>query len=613
MRILLRTVPYLRGHVLAAVAVLVVTVLTVIAQLLIPWAMKVVVDNVLGRAPLGPLLEDVVPTQVAADPTALLVFAALGGFLLTVAAYSLTVLNTYLQTRVDQGMVLQFRSQLYRHVQRLSLSRHDQRSVSETVHQINYSAPSLGQVPVMVPHILQALVTLLGMFLITYSIDSTMAFLALAVVPILFLALRYYSGAVQPRLERVRNREIESLSIVQETLSMLRVVVAFGREDYEHGRFREHGERTVDARVSVTISQTLFAFAIDVTIAGGTALVLGFGANQVMQGSLTLGQLLVILAYIASVYAPLSQLVGAATPMQQQVVDLRAAFSLLDESPEVVDLPGGAELGRVRGHVHFESVSYAYGGRSAAVRDISFETEPGDVTAIVGPTGAGKTTLVSLLMRFYDPASGRIALDGRDIREAAVRSLRDQFSVVLQDTPLFAATIRENIAYGDLAADSARIEQAARDAGALEFITSLPGGLDTRIGEGGRGLSGGERQRIAIARAFLRDAPILILDEPTSAVDSRTEAAILDALDRLMEGRTTFIIAHRLSTIRHADRILVLERGRIVERGTHTELLSHAGLYRKLHDLQAGEVRQPSRRGGSAGDLVSTPIVAIAG
>jgi ABC-type multidrug transport system fused ATPase/permease subunit len=380
--------------------------------------------------------------------------------------------------------------------------------------------------------------------------------------------------------------EGESLSIIHEALSMLRVIVAFGREDHEHRRFRTQGEKTIKGRIRVTVWQTLFSLVVNMTTAAGTALVLGVGAALVVDGALTVGQLLVVMAYIALVYHPLETISTTLGSLQDQVISVRMAFKILDTEPEIRDAPDAVAIDRARGRVAFEGVNFHYQGRTDTLRDISFEAEPGQVVAIVGPTGAGKTTLMSLIPRFYDRQQGRILLDGTDTRKLTLKSLRAQISVVLQEPLLFSGTIAENIRYGRLEASQDEVIAAARAANAHDFVTRLPKQYDTELGERGVQLSGGERQRIAVARAFLRDAPILILDEPTSSIDSKTEAVILDALDRLMVGRTTFMIAHRLSTVRRADQILVIDRGRLVERGTHPELLRRGGLYKQLHDLQ---------------------------
>jgi len=389
---------------------------------------------------------------------------------------------------------------------------------------------------------------------------------------------------------------------------MLRVIISFGRERHEHQRFAEQSRRAVEARVRLTVSQTLFTFAINVTTAGGTALVLGYGAFQVLQSQLTVGQLLVTMAYVASIYSPLQTIAAAATPYQEHKVNLRVAFGLLDEVPEISDAPDARPLERVRGHVAFRAVSFSYQGRTHTLNDISFEAQPGELVAIVGPTGAGKTTLISLLPRFYDVIDGAVELEGRDIRSVTLESLRQQFSVVLQEPLLFSATIAENILYGRLEASMDDVLEAARSANAHDFISSLPNGYDTVVGERGSRLSGGERQRIAVARAFLKDAPILILDEPTSSIDTKTEGVILDALERLVVGRTTFMIAHRLSTIRHADRIVVLDKGRVVEQGTHEQLMEHAGLYREMYEVQ---IRRGRTRPEASAQQVAAPRVGI--
>jgi ABC-type multidrug transport system fused ATPase/permease subunit len=382
---------------------------------------------------------------------------------------------------------------------------------------------------------------------------------------------------------------------------MLRVIIAFGREGYELDRFRRQGEATVDARVKLTVRQTLFSLVVNTATATGTTLVLGLGAYHVMRGRVTVGQLLVVMAYIASVYKPLEAISSTIGGLQEIFVSLQVAFEVLDAVPEIRDKPGGRDVERVSGQVRFEDINFSYEGRIDTLRNISFEAEPGQVVAIVGQTGAGKTTMVSLLPRFYTPSNGRILLDNRDITDYTLASLRKQISIVLQDPMLFSATILENIRYGRLDATMDEIIEAAKEANAHDFITRLPKQYETELGERGVQLSTGERQRISVARAFLKNAPILILDEPTSSIDSKTEAVILDALDRLMAGRTTFIIAHRLSTIRYADMILVMNQGQICERGSHEDLMEARGIYYQLHRIQTA--RRSSRR------AVATPKV----
>jgi ABC-type multidrug transport system fused ATPase/permease subunit len=338
----------------------------------------------------------------------------------------------------------------------------------------------------------------------------------------------------------------------------------------------------------------------------GTALVLGFGAHYVLRGDMTAGELLVVMGYIASLYKPLEQISNTVSGLQERFITLRGALKLLDTEPEIAERPGARAIERAQGAIVFERVSFAYAGRRSTLRGVSFAVPAGARVGIVGPTGAGKSTLLSLLSRLYDPRSGTVRLDGYDVRDLRLRDLRAQISVVHQEPLLFSASLRENIRYGRLRATDEEIEAAARDAGADDFIRALPEGYGTQLGERGARLSGGERQRVAVARAFLKDAPILILDEPTSAIDSRTEAVVLAALERLMVGRTTFIVAHRLSTIAGADVILVIDRGGIAECGTHAELLAIGGLYAELHEAQTG-----ARRARAAAAVSSDGLSAL--
>jgi ABC-type multidrug transport system fused ATPase/permease subunit len=378
---------------------------------------------------------------------------------------------------------------------------------------------------------------------------------------------------------------------------MMKVIVAFGRENHEHNRFIEQGKTAVRARVKLTVRQTFFTLVVAMLTATGTALVLGAGAYQALKGKLTIGQLLVATTYLASVYKPLEQISYTIGALQEKLVALRISMNLMETRPDIADLPGAKSMQTCAGRLDFQNVSFAYEGREATLQSISFKVKPGQVVAVVGPTGAGKSTLVSLIPRFYDMNEGRILIDYDDIRKVKLGDLRSHISIVLQEPLLFSGTIQENIRYGRLSASDEEVVEAARQANAHDFITALPQGYQTMLGERGTHISGGERQRIAVARAFLKNAPILILDEPTSSIDSKTEAVILDALDRLMTGRTTFMIAHRLSTIRRADQILVLDKGRLVQKGTHEELFAQGGLYRQLWQMQTRQACADDQEG----------------
>jgi ATP-binding cassette subfamily B protein len=579
-----RVFPYLRPHWRLGTVSIGVTVLGALAGLLEPWPLAIIIDSVLGgHAPPG-----FISSFVGEGRVAVLVFIVVAGFLLVLIRNGLTVLNEYVNTKLDLRMVLDFRSDLFQHAQRLSMAFHDRSRTGNLLLRINYMSQAVGNVPLMFPPLGQSLITLIGMFLIASRIDAQLAWISLTVVPFIYYSIGYYSTRIQPRLLQVRQMEGDSLSIIHEAMSMIRVVIAFGREGHHFRRFRNQGERALDARVKLTVRQTLFSLAVNGITAAGAALVLGVGAYHVMQGKLTTGTLLVVLSYINSVYSPLEAISSVVGNMSEQHVSLRMAFELIDIAPEVKEAPHAVAIKRATGDLGFEEVHFNYHGRKITLKDVSFDVPAGQVVAIVGPTGAGKTTLVSLIPRFFDPKRGRITLDGTDIKSLTLASLRQQISIVLQEPLLFSGTILENIRYGRLDASDAELMEAAEAANAHDFITRLPQKYQTRLGERGAQLSTGERQRISIARAFLKDAPILILDEPTSSIDSRTEDGILRALHDLSIGRTTLMIAHRLSTVQHADRIIVVNGGQVIEQGTRGELLQRDGLYRELHEAQFG-------------------------
>jgi ATP-binding cassette subfamily B protein len=558
----------------------------VLAGLLSPWPLAILVDTVLGDKPLPSLLGFLGDVNT----TTLLVLAVVAGVIVTALEHGVGMGQTYVDTALEQRMGLDVRSDVFRHVQRLSQAYHDNTRKGQFMYVLT-QADAVGNVTVSVGPILQSLAMLVGMFLIAFKIDPQLALLSLAVVPFIYYSTGYYTKRIEPRLYYVRGLEGQALTIVYEAMAMLRVIVAFGRETHEYGRFRRQGEQAVDARIDLTVRQTFFSLAVSVLTATGTALVLGFGGWHVLQKELTVGELLVVMSYIAAVYAPLQTITSTLASLQQEFINMRMVLDVLDTPQDIEEDPDAISIGQTRGALVLENVSFTYEGREATLQNISFSVAAGDRVAIVGPTGAGKSTLVSLLPRFYDTDEGQILLDGVPIRKLTFESLRRQFSIVHQEPMLFSGSIADNIRYGRLEASEEEVFGAARAANAHTFISALPDGYATELGEDGRQLSGGERQRIAVARAFLKDAPILILDEPTSSIDSGTESVILNALDELMVGRTTITIAHRLGTIRGADLILVVDGGKIVERGTHAELLGLGGVYRRLYEAQLADER----------------------
>jgi ATP-binding cassette subfamily B protein/subfamily B ATP-binding cassette protein MsbA len=581
-----RIIPFMRGYKKLLIVSILLSIVVSIVSLAEPWPFAIVIDSVLGTHSPPKALQPLFGDQP--DPYRLLVFMAGLGFMIAVASHGIRVINDYVNAKVEQNMVMDLRSEMFEHVSKLSLTFHDEKHTGMLMSLINMQAAAIGGIVMAFPPMFESLLMLIGMLTIALLIDWQVTLVSLVCVPFIYWAIGLYGTRIVPRIQRVQSLEFRSLSIVFEAMSMLRVIVGFGRQRLEHYRFTTQGRTAVEARVRLTVWQTLFSLGVTTAIALGTALVLGFGAWHVLKGQITLGELTVLIFYIAAIYQPLESISTTIGHLHQQFVFLNAALTIMDEVPEVQDKDDAIDIGRAKGELEFQDVSFSYKGRVDTLKNVSFKVPAGSRVAIVGPTGAGKTTLVSLLVRYYDPASGTIALDGKDVKDITLDCLRRQLSLVLQQPMLFSGTISDNIRYGRLEATMDEIVAAAKAANCHDFITSLPDGYDTELGEGGAQLSGGERQRICVARAFIRDAPILILDEPTSAIDSKTESVILDALENLMVGRTSFMIAHRLSTIRDADLIVVMNHGEVVEQGGHDELLARGGLYYQLYEAQTG-------------------------
>jgi ATP-binding cassette subfamily B protein len=493
------------------------------------------------------------------------------------------MVHTQMQVQVAQRVVYTLRSKILDHLQALPLRHHLLTPTADSVYRLDADAHCVDDLIIGgVFPLLIATLKLSVMLAVLLYIDWSLALLALAVAPFLYLCLRFYSGTLVDRAERVKALEAGLIERAFEILSSVAAVKSFTRERHELSRFETTGDDTMRARLSLTWQESLFSLGVTTITLGGTAAVLVVGGMHVLSGTLTLGSLLVVLAYLAAVYDPLSAIAHSTGSLQQAVASAGRVRAIFELTPEILDDPAGIDASGVAGHVRFEDVSFAYGESSQVLESITFEAAPGELVALVGLTGAGKTTIASLIPRFFEPDSGRVLVDGADVRRYALKSLRERIALVPQHPVLFTGTIGDNIRYGRLDASDAEVEAAARGASLHDFVSGLPEGYRTRLGEGGATLSGGERQRIGIARALLKAAPILILDEPTSAVDAISESMIFDTLGRLRPSHTTLVIAHRLSTIRDATRILVLDGGRLVAQGTHDELIRSCGLYRQM-------------------------------
>ena len=578
-----RVVPYVYPYGGLAVASICLIFVAGLIGLLAPWPLQILIDHVLPNKPLPAGLQ---PFFGSFSQGALLALTVTASFFVTVLVHGVAVVDQWVNTKLDQRMALDFRTDLLEHSQKLSMAYHERRRAGHLIFAINSQGESVSRLVMTIPPLGQSAISLVGLVWICSRMDGQLTLIALSISPVLYLATNYYMNHIHARLLSVRSMEGDTLAIIHEAVSMVRVIIAFGREEYEQRRFRQQGERAVSARVNVTVRQALFSLAVASTTALGTAMVLGIGFNHVLQGKITVGQLLVMMTYISMVYQPLATISTTVGSLQEVFINLKIAFEVLDTVPDIEDAPGAVPIARATGRVRFDDVHFSYEGRAETLKGISFDARSGDIVAVVGQTGAGKTTLVSLIPRFYEASQGTVMLDDHDIRGVTLKSLRAQISIVLQEPVLFSGTIARNIGYSRVDATFDDIVSAAKSANAHEFISALPDGYETILGDRGAKLSGGERQRISVARAFLKDAPILLLDEPTSSIDTRTEEVILDALDRLMVGRTTFIIAHRLSTIRRADLVLVLDHGQLVESGSLDELMAREGPYRRLHDLQ---------------------------
>ena len=557
-----RLAAYARPYWPQILLVLLLQLLATPLALLGPVPLKIAVDTVIGSRPLPGWLQAALPASLTGSATMLLGLAAALLVLTAVLGSLLDMATGLLQTYTGEKLAQDFRSRLFRHVQRLSLSYHDMTGTSDSTYRIQYDAPAIQRIVVdgLIP-LFGSAVTLVAMIVVTARIDLRLAVVALSVSPILFLLSRSFGPRLRKNWKEIKQLDSSAMGVVQEVLSAVRVVKAFGREDREHERFLHQSNRRVRRELEVSAVQGSFDLLVALVMAGGSAAALLIGVQQVRAGQLSLGSLLLVMAYLQQIYKPLRMLSKKTVALESSMASAERAFALLDKVPEVAEKKDAHRVGRSTGSLLFLDVSFAYDADHTVLHRVSFAAPPGTRVGIRGTTGAGKSSLMGLLMRFYDPTDGQILLDGVDLRDYNLGDLRRQFGIVLQEPVLFSSTIGENIAYGRPEATREQIAEAARLANAHEFISALPEGYDTTVGERGMRLSGGERQRISLARAFLLDAPILILDEPTSSVDVKTEAVIIEAMNRLMDGRTTFLISHRLDALTGCDMQIELEKG----------------------------------------------------
>ena len=562
-------------------------------ELLKPWPLQVVIDNVLGSKPLP------IAALASTSQKAVLLLACLGLVVVHLGAGGLTLLHNYTTIGVGQRMVNDLRGALYAHLQRLSLAFHSRQRVGDLLYRITADSFAVqtmimnGALP-----ILSAAVLLGGMLVVLLPLDPILTLLSLTVVPLLFALILGFNRKIVDIATEVRTTESRVYSVVQWAMSSIKLVQAFTKEDEEHRRFMGASGESLRATLRLYNWQTLYSGAVNLVIAGGTALVVYAGARAVISGRLSVGQLIVFISYLAQLYAPINQISQSWGLIAGARVGARRVFDILDTEADLRDGSRSFPLEGARGDVAWRNVSFRYRPETPVLDGVDVRVPAGSKIAVIGPTGAGKSTLLGLLPRFFDPSVGVVEIDGVDLREYQLKSLRSQISMVLQPPLIFPLSVRDNIAYGRPGASNAEIEEAARLARIHDFIASLPEGYDTVVGETGVALSEGERQRITIARALLRDAPILILDEPTSALDVATEALVMAAIERLVAARTTFIIAHRLSTVRRCDRIIVLRDGIVAEEGTLADLLRRNGLFAEYYRTQfPPEVQQNAQLG----------------
>ncbi|MBI4852728.1 MAG: ABC transporter ATP-binding protein [Acidobacteria bacterium] len=578
--------PYWKTLAIALFAV----VIAGLAELLEPWPIKIVIDYVIGSKHLPSWLANYVFAFFNNDKTGILNFALFVALSVATLGGLMSYVEKSLTIKAGQWIMLDLRQKLYNHLQKLSLSYFDQAKTGDLLSRVTNDIDSVQS---FVTSALLGMVInifmLIGMIGIMSYLNWHFTLIALSITPLLFFQVYRLTRSIKKASREVRKKESDIISLVQEAISSIRIVKAFARENYEVERLRKETEESIRLTLLARSLKARLSPTVDIIIALGTCIVLWYGAGLVLRSNFSAGDLIIFLLYLRMMYKPMRELSKMIDTTSKAQIALERIIEIMKIENQIPENPNAIAVEKVKGEIEFKNIHFSYDQNQLVLKDINFNIKPGQFVAFVGPTGSGKSTIISLIPRFYDPLCGKILIDEKDTKDYTTDSLRNQVSFVLQDPYLFHAPIWQNIAYGKPNATCEDIRRAAKLANATEFIEKMPKGFDTIIGERGVTLSCGQRQRLAIARAIIRDAPILILDEPTSGLDAASEEVVLDALARLMEGRTTIVIAHRLSTIKQADNIFVLNQGEIVESGTHEELLAQNKLYTHLYEIQNQE------------------------
>jgi subfamily B ATP-binding cassette protein MsbA len=578
--------PY-RGWLLIILGAMLVQTLMSLAA---PWPLKIVIDNVVGHHKLPEWLATLHVPVLQGDKLELAAIAAIGLVLIAALSAVAGYVENYYTESVAQWLAYDLRNRMYDHLQRLSLAYYDSHQLGTILStliddvktiQAFASSGTLG--------ILVDLLTIVGMLGIMFWLNWDFALIAVAATPFLLLFVARINRVVKKATHEVRKRQSDIMAVVQQGLESARVVQAFGAQATEEAHLKQVSRATVDAALAARRVKSLLSPAVAIVVALCTGFVLYRGTGLILSDAMTVGELTVFLAYLSKFFKPVQDLAKMSNTIAQTAVAIERIQTILDADMIVPERAGARDPGEIKGEIKFENVAFAYDPKAPVLRDVNLDIAPGQLVGVVGTTGGGKSTVVSLIPRFYDPSAGSVKIDGVDVRDYTVQGLRSCIGFVLQDTVLFKGTVRENIAYGRPSATHEEIVEAAKAANADEFIARMPNGYDTEVGERGLTMSGGQRQRIGIARAIIRKTPILILDEPTAALDTESEKLVIEALERLMKGRTVITIAHRLSTIRNADKIIVLKDGLVAEQGTHDELVAANGVYAELHRIQVEE------------------------